>query len=188
MSTSSRRGAVPGDAEGVESGARSICLQLLTRRAHTQAELARALARRGVPEEVADRVLGRLTAVGLVNDAAVAASLVAARHRDRGWARGALGVELRRRGVDDADIRGALDTVTDRDEADRARALVARRLPATRGQPPEVRARRLVGMLARKGYPAGLASRVVRDALAAEARGDPDGADVADVTHQVTDE
>lgn len=126
-------------------------------------------------------MLGRLTAVGLVDDAAVAVSLVTARHRDRGWARGALGMELRRRGVDDEDARVALDTVTDRDEADRARALVARRLPSTRGQPPEVRARRLVGMLARKGYPSGLAARVVREALAADAPGDPElsrGSDV----------
>src|SRR5262249_52786648 len=46
-----------------------------------------------------------------------------------------------------------------------ARALVERRLDSTAGQPAPVRLRRLVGMLARKGYPAGLAYRVVRDAL-----------------------
>ncbi len=46
-----------------------------------------------------------------------------------------------------------------------ARALVDRRLAGTASLPAQVRLRRLVGMLARKGYPAGLAYRVVREAL-----------------------
>jgi regulatory protein len=49
-----------------------------------------------------------------------------------------------------------------------ARALVAGRLAGTRNLEPVARTRRLAGMLARKGYPAGLAFRVVRDALEAE--------------------
>ncbi|MBO0809356.1 MAG: hypothetical protein J2P32_13750, partial [Actinobacteria bacterium] len=53
-------------------------------------------------------------------------------------------------------------------EAATARRLVARRLPATRGRPLPARVRHLVGMLARKGYPAGLAYQVVREALAQE--------------------
>ena len=45
---------------------------------------------------------------------------------------------------------------------------MARRLPATRGLPRDARMRRLVGQLARKGYPGGMAMAVVREALAAE--------------------
>jgi regulatory protein len=41
-------------------------------------------------------------------------------------------------------------------------------MTATRGRPLPVRIRRLVGLLARKGYPAPLAYRVVREALEQE--------------------
>ena len=49
-----------------------------------------------------------------------------------------------------------------------ARSLVARRLAATRGQPTQARVRRLVGVLARKGYSQALAYRVAREALEQE--------------------
>ena len=53
-------------------------------------------------------------------------------------------------------------------EATAARRLVERRIPGTRGLPADQRTRRLAGMLARKGYPAGLAYRVIKEALEAE--------------------
>src|SRR5690348_2024532 len=46
--------------------AREICLRLLTMAPRTRAQLADALARRGVPDEVADEVLGRFTEIGLI--------------------------------------------------------------------------------------------------------------------------
>jgi len=49
-----------------------------------------------------------------------------------------------------------------------ARRLIDRKLSSTRGLPPEQRTRRLAGLLARKGYPAALAFRVIREALEAE--------------------
>jgi len=49
-----------------------------------------------------------------------------------------------------------------------ARSLVARKLAATKGQPTPARTRRLVGMLARKGYSQALAYRVAREALEQE--------------------
>ncbi len=80
----------------------------------------------------------------------------------------ALAQELRRRGVDDETAASALATLDAEDEADAARALVERKLRSTTGVAADVRVRRLVGMLARKGYGAGLAFRVVREALAQE--------------------
>ena len=56
-----------------------------------------------------------------------------------------------------------------RDRIETARALVARKIPSTRTLPMDARVRRLVGVLARKGYSGGLALRVVREALATEA-------------------
>lgn len=148
-----------------EAVARAILLRQLSAAPRSRADLARTLAERAVPEVVATRVLDRFTQVGLVDDVAFAEMLVRSRQSGRGLARKALAVELRRHGVPDELVGAALTQVRPEDEMAAARGLVARRLPATRGLDRQVRTRRLVGMLARKGYPTGLALRVVAEAL-----------------------
>jgi regulatory protein len=151
-----------------ESVARTICLNLLTAAPRTRGELAKALRKRRVPPEVAEWVLDRLADVNLVDDAAYAAGFVASRQRDRGLARSALRAELKRRGVDDAVAATAVAEIDPETELAAAEALVVRRLGATARLPAPVRLRRLTAMLMRKGYPAGLAHRVVRAALATD--------------------
>jgi regulatory protein len=148
-----------------ESIARQICLRLLTTAPRTQAQLATALRRRGIPEEAAAAVLDRFAEVGLIDDAMFARAWVDSRHHGRGLAGRALGAELRQRGVAQDDIQAALSELDPEQEVATARELVARRLPATAGMPFPARMRRLTGVLARKGYAAGLAYRVVREAL-----------------------
>jgi regulatory protein len=154
------------DPEGV---ARQICLRMLTAAPRTQAQLADALRRRGVPEDAAQTVLSRFTEVKLIDDAMFAKAWVDSRHHSRGLAGRALGAELRQRGVPPEDIQAALSDLGPDQELETARELIARRLPATAGLPAPARLRRLAGMLARKGYSAGLAYRVVREALEQEA-------------------
>ncbi|NES12836.1 MULTISPECIES: regulatory protein RecX [Micromonospora] len=147
--------------------AREICLRQLAVRPRTRAELAKALARRGISEEVAAGVLDRYDEVGIIDDAAFARAWVSSRHTGRGLARRALANELRQRGVDGDVASEALGELDEETEADTARALVERKLRSARGDPDAV-FRRLVGMLARKGYPPGVAIRAVKDALAAQ--------------------
>ena len=152
-----------------EARARQVCLTLLTLAPRTRAQLAGALRKRGIPDEVADEVLGRFADVGLIDDAAFARSWVESRHFSRGLAGRALSAELRQRGVAPDEIRAAIDEQLSPDaEIGAARRLVERRIAGTRGLPAEQRTRRLAGMLARKGYPPGLAYRVIREALEAE--------------------
>jgi len=158
-----------GAAQDPEARAREVCLRLLTLAPRTRAQLADALRKRGIPDEAADDVLGRFEDVGLIDDAAFARAWVESRHYSRGLAGRALSAELKQRGVAADEIRAAIDEQLGPDaEVAAARRLVERKLPATRGLPPEQRTRRLAGMLARKGYPAGLAFRVIREALEAE--------------------
>jgi regulatory protein len=154
----------PGDPESV---ARVICLRLLTGQPRTRAELAAALAGRGVPPEAAETVLGRFTEVGLIDDRVFAESWVDSRHTGRGLARRALAAELCRRGIDNGTVGEAVATLDPETEERTAHRLVRRRLASTDRLEPAVRVRRLVGMLARKGYPPALAARVVREELAA---------------------
>ncbi|GAA1759895.1 regulatory protein RecX [Luedemannella helvata] len=145
--------------------AREICLRQLSVRPRTHAELATALRSRGVPDDIADEVLERYRDVGMVDDEAFARAWVSSRHNGRGLARRALGSELRRKGVNAEAITEALADLDEDTEARTARDLVDRKLRTERGA-PDATFRRLVGMLARKGYPAGLAVRVVKAAMA----------------------
>jgi regulatory protein len=146
--------------------ARQIVLRQLTGSPKSRSQLEAVLRRRGCDDDVATAVLDRMEQVGLVDDAAYAEMLVRSQRAGRGLARPALARELRSKGVDDEVARAALATVGDADEEDEARRLVDRRLRQLHGLDITVQTRRLAGMLARKGYPADLAMRVVRDAIA----------------------
>lgn len=148
--------------------ARDICLRLLTGAAKSRKQLADALRRKEIPDEVAEQVLSRLEEVGLIDDPAFAEAWVESRHAVRGLSRRALAQELRTKGVTGEAAERALLQVDSDDESEAARALVARKLRSTAGLGRDVRIRRLVGVLARRGYSEGLAFRVVREALDAE--------------------
>jgi regulatory protein len=145
--------------------ARTILLDALTGQARSRQELRAKLAKKDVPDELAEGLLDRFTEVGLVDDAAFARSWVESRQRSRGLASRALAQELRRKGVDDETARAALDDLDPTQEEDAARQLVRKKLRSLRGVDHATATRRLAGLLARKGYPAGLAFRVVREEL-----------------------
>ncbi|MFF1381317.1 recombination regulator RecX [Streptomyces sp. NPDC058308] len=148
--------------------ARAICLRLLTGTPRTRKQLADALRKREIPDDVAEEVLSRFEEVGLINDSAFADAWVESRHHGRGLARRALARELRTKGVDSTLIDEAVGQLDPEQEEETARELVARKLRSTRGLDRDKRLRRLAGMLARKGYAEGMALRVVRQALEEE--------------------
>jgi regulatory protein len=189
--------------------ASTIALRKLTVAPRTRAELADALARGGVPDDVTEITLDRLEELGLVDDEEFARQWARTRQAGRGLARRALAYELRQRGVEDEVVRNALDDPDLDDELEAARALVRRRsagsglgsgqgsglgsglgsrqgprLGAGLGSEAEAarrgsdadrdrQIRRLLGLLARKGYSAGVAARAVREVLA-ELSANPD--------------
>jgi regulatory protein len=159
-----------------ESVARTILLDQLTGRARSRRELAEKLAKRNVPDDVATRLLDRFEEVGLVDDAAFAHAWVEGRHAARGLAPRALAQELRRKGVADDVVADALEQLG-RDELDEtARTLVRRKLRSLERFDDATRTRRLVGMLARKGYAPGAAFAIVREVLgeSAESEDNPE--------------
>ncbi|MFE9769921.1 recombination regulator RecX [Streptomyces sp. NPDC005808] len=164
-SSRAEKGEPPADP--VER-ARAICLRLLTGTPRTRKQLADALHKREIPDDVAEKVLSRFEEVGLINDSAFADAWVESRHHGRGLARRALVQELRTKGVDSTLIDEAVGQLDSEQEEATARELVARKLRSTRGLDRDKRLRRLAGMLARKGYPQGMALRVVRQALEEE--------------------
>src|SRR6516162_2318333 len=148
-----------------EAQARQVCLRLLAIAPRTRAQLAQALRRHGTPAGAAETVLARFTDVGLIDDAAFARAWVESRHYSRGLSRRSLSAELRRQGIETEEIREAVDTLDPEQEVATARRLVEQKMAGTRGQPPEARARRAAGTLARKGYPPGLVFRLIKEVL-----------------------
>jgi regulatory protein len=117
-----RNGRASGSGEGVsaatahgtqdpEARARQICLRLLTAAPRTRAQLAQAMHRGGVPAEAAEAVLARFTDAGLIDDAAFARAWVESRHHSRGLSKRSLSAELRRHGVQNEEIRTAVDAL-----------------------------------------------------------------------------
>lgn len=153
------------DGEDPASVARTILLDKLTGQPRTRAELADLLAEREISDEVADEVLDRFTDVGLIDDAAFANAWVESRHRGRGLGKRALAQELRRRGVDDQLAKDALEELDPEQEEETARTLVRRKLRSMRSLDRQVAMRRLIGMLARKGYSGGMAMSIVKQEL-----------------------
>lgn len=156
-------------SENRREQAHALCLRLLTVRARTRAELAGHLTKRGFPDDAADAVLNRLEAVGLIDDADFAEQWVRSRQANAGKGKRALAAELRTKGVEAELIAGVLDGIDAGAERSRAEQLVERRLrrEVLGGDDAKV-VRRLVGMLARRGYSQSMAVSVVTDAVAAE--------------------
>ena len=152
-----------------EEQARALCLRLLTARSRTRAELSGQLAKRGYPDDVSARVLDRLAAVGLVDDTDFAEQWVQSRRANAGKSKRALAAELHTKGVDNDVITTVLAGIDAGAERERAEQLVRAKLRReTLGEDDARVSRRLVGMLARRGYSQTLACEVVLAELAAE--------------------
>lgn len=145
--------------------ARAIVLRQLTGSPKSRAQLEQVLRRRNCPDDVAAAVLDRMEAVGLVDDRAYAEMLVRSRQAGKGLARRALEHELHSKGVDRETAAAALEGLDVDRERDRARELAAKKLRTMAGLDAQVQARRLAGMLARKGYSSELVRQVVDEAI-----------------------
>ena len=148
------------------SVARNIALRQLSMAPKSRLQLEQALAKRGVTPEITKICLDRLTEVGLIDDLAYAGMFVRSRCITKKVSRSVLKMELRQKGISDEFIEATLLQINDEDEYVMASDLVAKKLRSMRGLERDVMQRRLFGLLARKGYHAGIASRVIKEQLA----------------------
>jgi len=156
----------PDRAGKAATRAANVSIHQLARRGMSRWELGQVLAKRGVDDALATAELDRLESVGLLDDAALAVTLVYTQHTRRGLGRAAIAQELRRRHVDAAIIEDALAEIADDDELERATELALKRVPQLRSVDDETAARRLNGFLARKGYGGSVVRAAVDKAMA----------------------
>ena len=108
------------------------------------------------------RVLDRLAGVGLIDDAEFAEQWVQSRRSSAGKGKRALAAELHTKGVDNDVITTVLAGIDAGGERERAEQLVRAKLRRENLDGDQTRvARRLVAMLARRGYDQTMAYNVV---------------------------
>jgi len=158
------------EAEEAKAAVRKRALLFLDARARSRHELRGRLLDLEFEEAVVDDVLDDLAGVGLLDDAAFAHEWVRQRHARRGKSSRVLDRELQDKGVDSATRADALEQIDAADEEATARALAekkdrsVRTVPADRAESDKA-LRRIVGVLARRGFAQGMSLRIARDAL-----------------------
>jgi len=148
------------------SVATKIAVDALSRRARSKGELAEILAKRGTPEDVAERLIDRLVTQKLVDDHAFAQEWSRLRHRSKGLSRRVLAQELRKKSIAPEVIDEVLGEISRDEEIIAARNLVAKKLRSLSRFDSEVQYRRLHSLLARKGYSSSIISEAIRLELA----------------------
>lgn len=148
--------------------AKTTILNILSMVAKTRSQLEQRLTEKGHSPEVIEEAINRMIEVGVIDDAAFARNYTSSLHDGRGLARKAISRELHQKGIDQDTIEEALESIDLDAERERAVDLVRKKARSTASLDPQVRVRRLVGMLARKGYPGNIAFSVVKEVLAEE--------------------
>ncbi|MCD4557021.1 regulatory protein RecX [Schaalia sp. lx-100] len=145
--------------------AREVALRRLDSHAASRAQLREAILSRGFSQEIAEEVLERLESVGLIDDAAYARAVVSSAFTLNGKVGRALVEDLRRKGVDENNIASAIADISSEDQYEKACELAHKKKRTMLALDTHVAQRRLMGMLARKGYPQHIIHRVVQESL-----------------------
>ncbi len=146
--------------------AKNVLLHQLSRSMKTEYQLRQVLAKREIPQEVADSVILRFTEAQLIDDGAFARAFVASRIACGGKSRATIRRELKQRGVADELANQALEGLNREAEAELALNLARKRLNALANYDREVRYRRLQGFLARRGFDSEIIRRTLSEVMA----------------------
>lgn len=144
----------------------NVSMHALTRRGMSVAEMTDLLERREIDADEVAAEVERLERVGLLDDAALAETLVRTLQERKGLGRSAVSAELRRRKVDPVAIEQALESIDTDDELTRAIEVATKRANQLRSYDPETAKRRLGAYLQRRGYSGSVLSAAMSAALA----------------------
>jgi regulatory protein len=149
--------------EKLEQRAKNVLLHQLSRSMKTRFQLQEILKKREIPDEIAQLALDRFTEAQLIDDAVFAAAYVRTR-LENGRSISAIRGELRRKGVSQELIEAELVGLDADREQDIANRLAASRYSRMLNLEAEVRKRRLLGFLQRRGFSQAIAYRAISNA------------------------
>lgn len=168
--------ASAADAAPPTSGeAYGLALAWLGQRELSAAQVRQRLARRSVPEDVADDVVARLTRAGALDDARVAATIVRQETAIKGRGPARIRARLRSAGVAEATASAAVDGALSKADVDALldRAVEKRLRGASVKDLDAAAQRRLAGALVRQGFsPSAVFARLRRRGAAIDDDGE----------------
>jgi regulatory protein len=145
--------------------AKQVLLRRLSNAPRTRKELAKDLKDKDISDEVANVALDRFEEVGLINDQALASNYVSSQHERKGLGKNALRQQLRAKGVSDDVALEAISQISDDQEFQAAFALACKKIRSLQKDDAKTQLRKIVGVLARKGYSSNLAFRVAKEVI-----------------------
>jgi regulatory protein len=145
--------------------AKQVLLRRLSHAPRTRKELAKDLKDKDISDEVANIALDRFEEVGLINDQALASNYVSSQHERKGIGKTALRQQLRAKGVSDDVALEAISQISDDQEFQAAFALACKKIRSLQKDDAKTQLRKIVGVLARKGYSSNLAFRVAKEVI-----------------------
>lgn len=165
-SSVTEKSPVTGKSKGSFDRISNVSMYALARRGMSSREMRDYLLGREFEGSEVDEEIERLERVALLDDLALAETLIRTLQSRKGLGRSALNAELRRRNIDQLAIESALTVLDDDDELDRATAIAVKRAGQLRSLDGATAKRRLGDFLMRRGYSGSVVSRAVQTALA----------------------
>ncbi|WP_193096678.1 regulatory protein RecX [Brevibacterium sp. FME17] len=154
----------PLDFDASYAKAKKTAMNMLAMRDHASGELRDKLLKRDFLPEAVDELIAKLQKSRLLNDEEFAHRYVRAHRERRKLSRTALKRELNKKGLPAEIVSDAVEDVDGED--DLARQVAEKKAASTRGLDYEVRERRILGMLARRGFASSICIKVTREVLA----------------------
>jgi len=145
--------------------AKQVLLRRLSNAPRTRKELAKDLKDKDISDDVANLALDRFEEVGLINDQALASNYVSSQHERKGLGKNALRQQLRAKGVSDDVALEAVSQISEDQEFQAAFALACKKIRSLQRDDAKTQLRKIVGVLARKGYSSNLAFRVAKEVI-----------------------
>ncbi|MGO2943131.1 MAG: regulatory protein RecX [Brevibacterium aurantiacum] len=154
----------PEDFDAAYAKAKKTAMNMLAMRDHASGELRDKLLKRDFLPAAVDELIAKLQKSRLLNDEEFAHRYVRAHRERRKLSRSALKRELNKKGLPAEVVSDAVEDVDGED--DLARQVAEKKAASTRGLDHDVRERRILGMLARRGFASSVCLKVTREVLA----------------------
>lgn len=145
--------------------AKQVLLRRLSNAPRTRKELAQDLKKKKIEEDIAQLALDRFEELGLINDQTFSDNFVSNTHQRRKLGKKALKQQLRSKGVSEEIANQAVSQISETDEFQAALALALKKMRSIQHDDPQSQIRKIVGLLARKGYSAGLSFQVAKEVI-----------------------
>ncbi len=145
--------------------AKQVLLRRLSNAPRTRKELAQDLKKKKIEEDIAQNALDRFEELGLINDQTYSENFVSTTHQRRKLGKKALKQQLRSKGVSEEIANQAVSQISEDEEFSAALALALKKIRSIQNDDPQTQIRKIVGLLARKGYSSSLSFQVAKEVI-----------------------